>query len=259
MIFRCMCMSHLFIHSEVDEHLNCFCIWAFMNNAALSILIRFLYYCVDPNFILKFPLPFWSALNMLPISLQDSARLFIKNHSWILKAWQTYSLAAFGVGCQYIKYFIETIISQMTFCDFCLEMPRSQVFLSFNRAVCSWRISPVLRIVHFAGKRRDRAQSLPYKILYSVRGGSLLGLVRVGFPEEEATIAKMVPPEVNQTKSQDSKGKQVCRGPDVRGICLDGKEEGKEREERTWGGGERDETGQEYQVKRRSLPEGLTI
>lgn len=66
--------------------------------------------------------------------------------------------------------------------------------------------------------------------LYSVRGGSLLGLVRVGFPEEEATIAKMVAPEVNQTKSQDSKGKQVCRGPDVRGTCLDGKEEGKERE-----------------------------
>lgn len=126
----------------------------------------------------------------------------------------------------------ETIISQMTFCDFCLEMPRSQVFLSFDRAVCSWRISPVLRTVHCAGKRRNRAQSLPYKILYSVRGGSSLGLVRVGFPEEEATVAKMVPSEVNQTKSQDSKGKQVCRGPHVRGTCLDGKEEGKERERR---------------------------
>ena len=120
----------------------------------------------------------------------------------------------------------------MTLCDFCLEMPRSQVFLSFDRAVCSWRISPVLRTVHGAGKRRNRAQSLPYKILYSVRGGSSLGLVRVGFPEEEATVAKMVPSEVNQTKSQDSKGKQVCRGPHVRGTCLDGKEEGKERERR---------------------------
>ena len=87
----------------------------------------------------------------------------------------------------------------MTFCDFCLEMPRSQVFFSFNRTVCSWRISPVLGIMHCAGRRKNRAQSLPYKILYSVRGGSLLGLGRVGFPEEEATIAKMVPPEVNQT------------------------------------------------------------
>lgn len=59
-----------------------------------------------------------------------------------------------------------------------------------------------------------------------------MGLVRVGFPEEEATVAKMVPSEVNQTKSQDSKGKQVYRGPHVRGTCLDGKEEGKERERR---------------------------
>ena len=102
----CICHTCLFIHPLMSiwivsafELSWIMLLWAF--------LYDFLYYCVDPNFILKFPRPFWSALNMLSISLQDSARLFIKNHSWILKAWQTYSLAAFGVGCQYIKYFIE--------------------------------------------------------------------------------------------------------------------------------------------------------
>lgn len=63
-------------------------------------------------------------------------------------------------------------------------------------------------------------------------GGGLLGLVRVGFPEEEATIAKIILTGVSQARSQESEGKQMCRGPDVRGACLRGKEEEKERESR---------------------------
>ena len=80
-----------------------------------------------------------------------------------------------------------------------------------------------------------------------------MGLVRVGFPEEEATVAKMVPSEVNQTKSQDSKGKQVCRGPDVRGTCLDGKKEGKERERRG-----HEEVGKEMKLNRMPSKEKIT-
>ena len=103
--YSAVCVRHtcLFIHQLVSISAFAFSwimlLWTFLYN--------FLYNCVDPNFILKFPLPFWSALNMLSVSLQDSARLFIKDHSWILKAWQTYSLASIGVGCQYIKYFTE--------------------------------------------------------------------------------------------------------------------------------------------------------
>ena len=78
-------------------------------------------------------------------------------------------------------------------------------------------------------KEQDTVLALQDLLIFC-GGGVLLGLVRVGFPEEKATIAEMILTGVSQAGSQESEGKQMCRGPDVRGACLDGKEEGKERE-----------------------------
>lgn len=146
---------------------------------ALSILIRFSLHSLAQILTLfsNFS-PFLISSKYAAHQFTRFCQAFIKNHSWILKAWQTYSLAAFGVGCQYIKYFIETIISQMTFCDFCLEMPRSQVFLFFIQQSCVFLENlPCIKDCALAGKRRDGAQSPALQDpFYSVRGGSLLGL-----------------------------------------------------------------------------------
>ena len=110
----------------------------------------------------------------------------------------------------------------MTLCDFCSKMPRTQVFHS----KCSCGTDLYWGLFNVLG--REGTGHSP--VGSSVRGDSAWVLeIRVGFPEEEATIAKMILLEVRQ--SQENKGKHVCKGPDIGGACLYGKEKGEKRRE----------------------------
>lgn len=72
--------------------------------------------------------------------------------------------------------------------------------------------------------------SLPCKIFYCVRresfwrGTHLVLVVRADFPEEEATVAKMVQLGVSHLENTESKGKRNCKGSDMKRGGVDGRE-----------------------------------
>lgn len=66
----------------------------------------------------------------------------------------------------------------------------------------------------------------------------LVLVIRGGFPEEEATRTKMIQLGVCQVKKTESKRKHERKGPEVRGACVDGREE-RERREGVRRGGKR--------------------
>ena len=68
----------------------------------------------------------------------------------------------------------------------------------------------------------------------------LVLVIRGGFPEEEeATRTKMIQLGVSQVKKAESKRKHERKGPEVRGACVDGREERERRREGMRRGGKR--------------------